>query len=140
MVRPYQRIDTTADVGLFSSGATPEEMFVNTAKGLFSLIVPLRQIRNRCSHEVRVEAQTLEDLLVAWLNELIFIHETEGLIFCHFTMTFMDEKGLEAVCSGEHIDTKRHKLMAEVKAATYHRLSVLRSPDGLWRSRVILDV
>lgn len=140
MAKPYKRMDTTADVGLVSSGASLEEMFVNTAKGLFSLIAPLPEIRNRCDHKVRVEAQSWDELLVAWLNELIFVHEAENLLLRYFNITFLDKNRLEALCSGEHIDFKRHNLKTEVKAATYHRLSVWQSPDGLWRARVILDV
>jgi len=140
LVRPYRRIDTTADVGLESRGATPEDAFSNMAKGLFSLMCPLSLIRGRARRTVEAHAPSREELLVVWLNELIFVHETEDLLFRFFTFTAFEEEHLAATCLGEPVDPERHMLRMEVKAATYHRLSLDRDDRGQWRARVILDV
>lgn len=140
MVRAYQRIDTTADVGLLSSGESLKELFSNMAKGLFSLITSLQCVRKRGSHKIGVKAESLEDLMVAWLNELIFVHEVKDFLFRYFNITFLDNNFIEAVCSGETIDPQRHCLKMEVKAATYHQISIWQEPGGLWHARVILDV
>lgn len=140
MVRSYKRIDTTADVGLISFGATLEVLFANTAKGLFSLITPLSHIRGEKSLNVRVNAPSIEELLVVWLNELIYVHEVERIVLKGFNIDIFNNKVLEAVCLGESIDTRRHLLKMYVKAATYHRLSIWRRGDNLWQAHVILDV
>jgi len=140
LVRPYQRIDTTADVGLVSAGTTLKDVFVNMAKGLFSLMTPLPRIRKTVSQRVRIHNGSKEDLLIAWLNELIFIFDTRYLLFRYFDITCLEEGELEAVCSGEPIDPKRHILKLEVKAATYHQISVQMDASGIWHARVILDV
>ena len=41
---------------------------------------------------------------------------------------------------GETIDKRRHTLLTEVKAVTYHRLTVDRTPEGGWRATVLFDV
>lgn len=140
MVKPYRRIDTTADVGLASFGSSRVEVFVNMAKGLFSLISPLPNIRREVCRKLEVRADSLEDLLVAWMNELIFIHETENLLFRVFHIDDLTEIRLKASCFGEHTDPLRHMLKMDIKGATYHRLSIQRDERGFWRARVILDV
>ena len=140
MVKPYIRIDTTADVGLASFGSNCTEVFVNMAKGLFSLISPLTHIRKKVCHKVEISADSQEDLLVAWLNELIFIHETENLLFRDFHINTLTKTRLEAVCFGEPVVTGRHILRMDVKAATYHCLSLHQDERGFWRARVILDI
>lgn len=140
MVKPYQRIDTTADVGLASCGAGLTELFANMAKGLFSLITPLPRVRKKVCHRVEAQASSHEDLLVVWLNELIFVRETEDLLFRYFKIISLDKNRLESVCLGEHIDQNRHVLKMEIKAATYHRTSIWQDSHGLWHARVILDV
>ncbi|MGA1865588.1 MAG: archease [bacterium] len=133
-------MDTTADVGLTSYGLSLTELYVNMAKGLFSLITPLPCIRKKLCHRVDVRASSHEDLLVAWLNELIFVRETEDLLFRYFEIKSFDKNQLESVCLGETIDPNRHVLRMEIKAATYHRTSVLQDSNGLWHARVIFDV
>ena len=140
MVKPYRRIDTTADVGLASFGSSREEVFVNMAKGLFSLISPLPHIRRDICRKLEVRADSQEDLLVGWLNELIFIRETENLLFRSFHIDDLTEIRLKAECFGEHIDPERHLLKMDIKGATYHRLSIRKDERGGWRARVILDV
>lgn len=116
------------------------ELFSNMAKGLFSLITPLTHIRNRERHNINVVARSVEELLVSWLNELIFVHETKGLLFRYFDIQLLTQSRLEADCSGEKIDPARHILNKEIKAATYHRLLIKEGPKGLWRAQVIFDV
>jgi SHS2 domain-containing protein len=117
-----------------------EDAFANMAKGLFSLMCPLSLIRGRVHRRVEAHAPSQEELLVVWLNELIFVRETEDLLFRFFAFTAFGEKHLEATCLGEPVDPGRHRLRMEVKAATYHRLSLDRDDSGVWRTRVILDV
>ena len=140
MVKPYQRIDTTADVGLISTGETLSQVFINMAKGFFSLITPLPRIRKRVCQRVRIHNGSKEDLLIAWLNELIFIFDTQNLLFRYFDITTLEDGQLEAVCFGEPIDPQRHILKLEVKAATYHQASIQMDANGIWHARVILDV
>jgi SHS2 domain-containing protein len=140
LVKPYRRIDTTADVGLTSCGINLTELFANMAKGLFSLITPLPRIRKKVCHRVGAQASSLEDLLIVWLNELIFVRETEDLLFRYFKITSLGENRLESVCLGEAIDTSRHVLKMDIKAATYHRTSIWQDSHGIWHARVIFDV
>jgi len=119
----FEELNHTADVGIRAYGATVEELFVNAAVGMFSLIVELETVKPRGEVEVRVTAEDLETLMVNWLQELLFLHETQHLVFCDFDVA-IEKLDLTGRARGEAIDKRRHELKLAVKAVTYHRLKV----------------
>ena len=70
-------------------------------------------------------ADSTEDLMLTWLNELIFRSRDPPSLYRRFTVE-VDESGrsLQATIAGEPIDRARHILDHEVKAATHHGLFV----------------
>ena len=48
--------------------------------------------------------------------------------------------GVSARLRGEDADKRRHTLLTEIKAVTFHRLSAAQAPDGTWRATVLLDI
>ena len=119
----FEELDHTADVGIRAYGASLEELFENAATGMFSLIVDLETVTPKGEVEVRVTAEDLEALMVNWLQELLYLHETQRLVFCEFdvAITGLDLTGR---ARGEAIDKRRHDLRLAVKAVTYHRIKV----------------
>jgi SHS2 domain-containing protein len=136
---PYRILDHTADVGLEAEGATMAEAFANAAIGMYSIMVHLDRVSERVQRPVRVEAENAEGLLTAWLLELLFITEVEGLVFRRFDVQEASPRHLAAVAHGEPLDPQRHPKGAVVKAVTRHALEV--GPiEGGYRVRVILDI
>lgn len=135
----FEIIGTTADVGVVARGATCEEAFVHAAEGLFSIITDLKSVDPADKYQVACEGISLEGLLVAWLNELIYLHDANEVLFKRFEVTYFDGRKMEVEAWGEPIDPDRHALGTEVKAATYHRAQVSEGPSG-WEVQVILDV
>ncbi len=119
----YEEIDHTADVGIRAYGKTASELFASAAEGMFSLIADPAKVKPRGEIEVRLAADDLPQLLVAWLSELLFLHETQRLLFCMFKVRVRGTS-LRAEAWGETIDKRRHELKLAIKAVTYHRLSV----------------
>lgn len=119
----YEELDHTADAGIRAYGATLEELFENAAAGLFSLITDLEKVRAVGEVKVRVQADDLGSLMVNWLSELLFLHETQRLLLCEFDVA-LDGLTLDAHARGERIDKRRHTLNLVVKAVTYHGLKV----------------
>jgi SHS2 domain-containing protein len=134
----FEFIDHTADIGIIAYGNSVEEVFVNAAYGMVSLIADLEKIAEVMSHEVIAEAPDQEELLVTWLNELIYLFDAEGLIFSRFKIVDLRQRYLRAMAYGEKVDPSRHNLKAPVKAATYHQLRLEKGGD--FRARIILDV
>ena len=121
--RRYEQIAHTADVGIAAFGKSMDELFENAAAGMFSLITDLRRVRTIGQYEVRMKADTPEDLMVAWLSELLFLHETQRLLFKSFEVK-VKRNSLTAKIGGEVIDRGRHHLHMVVKAVTYHMIEV----------------
>ncbi len=119
----YEEIEHTADVGIRAYGQTASEIFASAAEGMFSLIADPKKVAAKGEVEVRLAAEDLPKLLVAWLSELLFLHETQRLLFCKFDVQVRGSS-LDARVWGETIDKRRHELKLAIKAVTYHRLSV----------------
>jgi SHS2 domain-containing protein len=98
------------------------------------------EVRAVESEQVSLEGESLEDLFIEWLNELIYRCETRHRLYSAFAVE-LDEPAcrLTASISGEPIDRGRHDLDHEVKAATRHGVSVRTEPPG-WVAEVILDI
>jgi SHS2 domain-containing protein len=138
VTKDFEILDHTADVGIIAYGADLRQAFANAARGLFSLITELDDVEEGTHRDIELEASDEESLLVAWLNELIYRFDTEGIIFKRFDISQLSSTRLKARAYGEKIDTSRHRLKAEVKAATYHMLKVEKE-DG-FRVQVIFDI
>ena len=135
----FKTIEHTADIGIEVEADTLGELFEGTAAAMFSLMVDPDTVRQTVERELSLEAGDLEELLFMWLNELLFIMYAEGLLFSVFDMKDVGDSRLLATASGEKIDLERHKILEEIKAATYHEMTVERQDPG-WKSRVIFDV
>lgn len=159
-MKSFESFDHTADVGLRVRGKDLKELFVHAAEGLFDLIAEQKKGsvgRHRgLPLQVKVIAPSLEELLVAWLRELIYLSSTRQMFFGGFKIKRMNVGArlrvrphmgghiclpiwVQAEIFGEKIDPKKHILKKEVKAVTYHELSLKKTYGG-WVAEVILDV
>jgi len=134
----FRYLDHTGEVGIVATGATAQEVFAVTAQALFGLLADLDGVEEHHSIEVEVASESMEELLVEWLNELIYQSESKGLLLKRFEVRELSSRRLRARCFGEKIDPKNHRLGSGVKAATYHQATV--RGDGQWHAQVILDV
>ncbi len=119
----FEEIDHTADVGIRAYGKTASEIFESAAAGMFSLIANPEKVKPVGEEEIQLFADDLPGLMVAWLSELLYLHETQRLLFCTFDVEVRGTR-LHALARGEAIDKKRHELKLAIKAVTYHRLTV----------------
>ena len=138
MVKRFEIIEHTADIGIAAYGSDLKKAFANAAYGLFSLMVDLKDVGDTLCREVKVTAESQEDLLVAWLNELLYLFEVETILFRRFRIGELTETSLRSRCYGELIDPTRHKIKTGVKATTYHMLKIERK-NG-FRVQVLFDI
>ena len=137
--RRFEIYAVTADKGIRAWGRDLAAVFVNAAHGLWSLMVEAGSVRPERMVPLRVEAGDREALLVAWLNELLYIHEVEEFVAAEFAIPHLSDTTLEAEVWGERIDRARHAMVGHVKAVTYHQLRIDRTDDG-WQAQVVVDV
>src|SRR5262249_21688008 len=74
----WEHFEVEADIGVHAWGPTLEACFRQCALGVFALIVPLEAVTPAETREVGAQAEGPEALLVAWINELLYLHDVEG--------------------------------------------------------------
>jgi len=140
MTRPaYQVFEHTADIGLHAYGQTLPEVFINAAAGMESLMVVPEQIDAWVTRKVHAEGHDLVALLIAWLNELVFLFDTEYLLLKQFEISDFTGISLQATVSGEPYDADRHDLSSAIKAVTWHEAEVRSEATG-YQARIIFDI
>lgn len=135
----YEIVDHTADVGIRVRGRDLTEVFEKAALGFYDLMVGLEAVEVRQTREVRLEAQALDELLVQWLSELLYVFEVEGFLGKGVQVDVSPSWRLAATVHGELFDPSRHRVALVYKAVTYHKASVAFT-EGWWSAQVIFDV
>jgi SHS2 domain-containing protein len=135
----FEVIEHTADAGIVAKGATRGEAFAEAARGMYSLMVDLEAVRPEHRREFDLREGNDEKLLVSWLLELLFLTETEGLVFSKFEVA-AESGRLRAKAWGEALDEERHHPGALVKGVTRHMMAVQRNDAGQYEVRVIFDL
>ena len=135
----YELLDHTADIGIIASGKGLPEAFSNAAYAMFDILTDIDRIEEASSIEVQVSARNVEELLVAWLDELLYQYETKRFIGSRFAIDNMNDTSLRASVFGEKVDLARHEIKTEIKSVTYHQLMVEKI-ESEWKAQVIFDV
>jgi SHS2 domain-containing protein len=136
----YEPLEHTAEAGIIARGATLAEAFANTAEGMYDLMLELDGVEERESRELALEDQNSEALLVDWLLELLFLTETEGLVFRRFAVDELSGTRLRARVWGERFDPERHRSHNVVVKAVTHYLLEIGREDGGYRVQVLFDI
>jgi SHS2 domain-containing protein len=138
-MKDFEILDISGDIGIRSFGKDREVAFVHAALGMFSLITSLKKIKEEKTIVVTVESDSLDGLLVSWLNELIFHFDTYGFIGKNIAVKHLSDRKIITAVTGETFDPQRHERKLLIKAATYHKLSVEKA-NGVWEIHVIFDI
>lgn len=137
--KKFELLNHTADAGLQAWGKSEEEMFKNAALGMFSIMTNLKNVEVRESLDLEVEAENKEELLAAWLKELLYQSAAKQVLFKEFYFEYLNETRLRVICYGERINPKKHRLKTEIKAVTYHQLKI-KQENSLWAGQVFFDL
>jgi len=138
----YEILEHKADIGIKGIGKTKEKAFEEAAKAMYSLMANIKKINAKEKKTIKVKAETLEELLYVFLNELIFITNTKQLLFSKFKVKIKEKQKkifLECIALGEKINEKKHEIYADVKAATFSGLKTEKK-DKKFIAQCILDV
>lgn len=135
----YEFFEHTADTGLRAYGATLEELFVHAAQGLIALLVEDSSISPKEARPIMLSADSEEELLRAWLKELLFWFTTDHFLPGTYEVDEIAGGSLRARLTGERFDPSRHMHGVEVKGVTYHEFRLTKTPGG-WEASVIFDI
>jgi SHS2 domain-containing protein len=122
----YRYLDHEADVGFEAIGNSLEEAFSEAALATFNVMVDLKEVTPAKRIAVACKSDTIPNLFIQWLNELISLADMNSMFFSEFKVDKIIKDGggynLKGSAAGEEINLERHTLKTEVKAATYYGL------------------
>lgn len=139
----FEILDISGDVGIRAYGKDYKEMLISAAIGMYSLITDLDKVLEKNSLSISVQSDSLEGLVVRFLNELIFNFDTYGFIGRRVVINAFEEKPenlmVLAIIYGEEFDPERHERRLLLKAATYHNVKVGKINEK-WKTEVVFDI
>ena len=138
-MKRYEQIPHTADIAVRVYGKDPRDLFANAAYALFDVIADIEGLEKSVSVDIEAKGSNPEEVLVSWLDELLYNFYSKGIIFCDFEIASLDDKLLVAKASGRHLGENRNRLKTEIKGITYHNLEIKESETG-YTVEIIFDV
>lgn len=132
-------LDHPSDIGIEARGASCAEAFSRAAAAFVSLLLDPADVDAAERRTIVLHATDVEQLLVRWLSEILYLYDGCGYISKEFQISVCTPEHLEATISGGPIQPEKHKVRMDIKAVTYHQIAVWRDTEG-WGVRVYLDI
>ena len=129
--------DLTSDVMFEAYGRSLAEVFQNAAEAMFSVICKIDEVASKRAIELEVTAESADELLINWLQELIALVDTEAMFFSKFDVIEIEESRLRARVYGEAVSPGKGETV--VKAVTYYKFAFEKRKEG-YMARVSLDI
>jgi len=145
LMKTYEIIDHTADIGIKVYGRNLEELFLNAAKAMFEIMLEAankKPIFRKPEHKkflLNKQGNNIEETFVFWLSELLYLFSTQGLIMEKADINRLDSSCIQAEVEGRIFNPKFCRIKTEIKAVTYHELEIKETPQG-YEAQVIFDV
>jgi len=138
----HETFEHKADIGVRGRGATLGEAFEECASAMFGVMWETKKLGKGKGINVKAEAGSLEQLLLNFLNELLYVKDVEEIALKKASVTTV-RKGngkflLEGKVFGQSAG-KAGQCGPEVKAATLHQLKVEKQGKG-WVAQCVVDV
>jgi SHS2 domain-containing protein len=131
----FEEIEHTADWAYRVWGKNLKALFIQAAKGLYDLAGARLSERERVTREINLQGIDSESLLVAWLNELLHLHDSENLGGDRIEILQLGDRNLVAIVVAAPVE----QWLKDIKAATYHNLAIRPTETGL-EVTIVLDV
>jgi SHS2 domain-containing protein len=140
----YSELEHPADLFVEVWGKDLPALFENALFALYDQVAELEGFDTDHRETITVDEADPATALRALLSEALYRFSAEGFVAARAKIgvqtTAAGRIQVAAHLEGEIIDRHRHTLLAEVKAVTYHQLTVKEVPEGGWRATVLFDV
>ncbi|MBN1847269.1 MAG: archease [Deltaproteobacteria bacterium] len=136
---PYTLIDHTADLGIIIHGNDLVDLFQNAGEAVLDLMFQHKVLKKSTSMNISISGDDLEDLMVQWLGEILYLFEGERLVVTGIEIYPFTGFTLSAKLKTVPFEPESHNILREIKAVTYHQIEVTQRGDQ-WTARVIFDL
>lgn len=139
MDKRYEQFSHTTDIGVKVFGKTLKELFENAAFAMFDILADLEGIKGEVTQDFELTAPNYEELLISWLDELLYHFYAKNTIFYKFEVTELSDDVIKAKAYGRLVSENRNRLKTEIKAATYYNLKIIKR-DDYYEVDIVFDV
>ncbi len=133
----FRFLEHTADVRIECRAPALAPLLEIAARALYAVALRDPQDRTDTERTVGLRAGSREELLVNWLNELVFLLDTEGFVASTMAFDRVTSRSVNAHLRGYTGGPEDRE--TEVKAATYHDIEITKFEEGLV-ARFVLDL
>lgn len=138
----YKFLEHTADAKFQAFGKSMEEAFGNAALAMFSIITDTKKIDEKMKKGIAAEGHDLKSLLYNFLEELLFLIDTEHYLLNHVEEVVIHKKDgkyfAEAIAVGDRYSDK-YETHGDIKAITYNEMDIKEEKDKVM-VQVVLDL
>lgn len=140
MSSKHIQLSHTADIAFELEADSLEELFTEAFNVWLLSVAELTNFNSDSSYEVKLKADSLEQLLVDFLNELNFLLLVKKLLSIKVEKLIINETDISLYAEVRIIKLNDTiKLKEEIKSVTYHQMEIVRS-EGKYRARVVFDI
>ena len=142
MTRNCKFIDHTADIAVKLEGSSLEELFIAGFEAWLSIVIDAKNLKADDLMDADIIANSKEELLVSFLNELNFLLSTKKWI-CLSVQSIKiieDSHGFEVSAELSGIKLKNNfSLKQEIKSVTYHKMEIVKKKNN-YSTLVVFDI
>ena len=125
-MKSYEYFDVTADIGFKAYGESLNEAFENAGLAMFNVITDTCDVEPTDEISFEITSEDEVSLLYDYLEEILFYHEIDFMLFSEFHVEIDDGLHLKATIKGDKIDWDKHERKTEIKAITFHKMKVIK--------------
>ncbi|MBI2042018.1 MAG: archease [Candidatus Nealsonbacteria bacterium] len=135
-MKQYEVLEHTGDFRIRAFGKTKEDLFLNAMLGMIAGLRPEIQGSESKIQNLKIKSYDLNALLVDFLSEVLYLIQTNKVIYDKVEFIKLSDTEIEAELSGHNIE----RFGGDIKAATYHGLDITKNNDGIWEAMILFDV
>lgn len=132
-------LDHPSDLRIGVRGRDLKSLFENAAGALTRMIARFPEPDEVRRSSLTVSGTDLEDLLVRWLGEILYLFQGEERLCAGTQIESISNESVTAVVETFPFNPEHHEICHDIKAVTYHQIEIAERGDH-WEARVILDV
>jgi SHS2 domain-containing protein len=135
----YRITERQSELAVKVLGNSQTALFENAAFALFDVMTDLDKIDIKERMPLEVEGVDMDDLMVNWTRELLYLFQGSGYLLKEFNIRHVNERSVRAEVCGERIDPDRHEIKKEINSVAYHQSRMQKTGDQ-WTAQLIFEM
>lgn len=138
-MKEFEILGHTSEVMFRSYGHSLDEAFENAGKALFALMADLEEIPEEKNLTFSIESETLESLLYDFIDQLIYLRDSELMLFSGFQVEITETNSGYSLTAQIKGCDMGNITAQDVKSPTYSDIAVEQKDSG-YVTQMVVDV